>query len=490
MNKMIWIMIGSALGFILAWFWNNTDTADIDHTESDKPLYWVAPMDDSYRRDEPGLSPMGMELVPVYDNSQAGNNKSQSGTVQIDAAVINNLGVRTAEVSYGHLQQSSFAQGVVRFAETTMHHVHPKTDGWLRELAVKSSDEWVEKGQLLYRIYAPEWVNVQQELLFALQQNNRSLIQASEQRLTALQFPSDVIKQVKAEKRILESVPFRSPQSGYVIELNVREGHVVKPADTMMTLANNDTMWLDTEWFSSQNIRQGQKVVARSSYYPNQTWSGTVDYIYPSADAKNRSIKTRTLLSNTGGFLKANMNLQVQIANDLASIEPSLLLVPHQAVIQTAQQNRVVLALGDGAYKSIAVEIGNTDGQTFEVISGLKSGDMVVTSAQFLLDSESSKTSDFMRMGDDSWPSAVVTGSINEINNLDRTLNITRSAITKWNRPAATLDFHVENTIDLSTFNQGDDVAFEFEIREGQFVITSIEKQIVNQSTNKVINHD
>ncbi|WP_154224361.1 efflux RND transporter periplasmic adaptor subunit [Marinicella rhabdoformis] len=494
MNKITWLVFGTFLGLILAWFWNNTDKVITQKIEKKQPLYWVAPMDDNYRRDEPGLSPMGMALVPVYENQPTENLKSGAGTIQIDAAVINNMGVRTAEVSYGHLQQSSVSQGVVRFAETTMHHVHPKTVGWIRELAVKSSDEWVEKGQLLYRIYAPEWVNVQQELLFAVQQKNSSLIQAAEQRLAALQFPSEVIKQVKAEQRIFESVPFKAPQSGYVIELNVREGHVVKPADTMMTIANNDTMWLDTEWFSSQNIQQGQKVAATSRFYPQKRWSGSIDYIYPSADEQNRSIKTRTLLENPNGLLKAHMNLQVQLVNELTSTESNRLLVPHQAVIQTAQQNRVVLVLGNGVFKSVAVELGETDGQAFEVVSGLKSGDKVVTSAQFLLDSESSKTSDFIRMGDDSWPSAVVSGRINDINLKARMINISRSAITKWNRPAATLDFQVENTTDLSTLSQGDDVTFEFEIREDQFVIISIqkqaEKQVVKQLIRKVKNHD
>lgn len=501
MNKLIWIFIGAAVGFTAAWFWAENNTHFPQQTEQNNPLYWVAPMDDSYRRDKPGLSPMGMELVPVYEKQQSKGADAGAGTIQVDAHVINNLGVRTAEVSYGLLKAESITQGVVRFAETTMHHVHPKTEGWLRELAVKTTDEWVEKGQLLYRIYATEWINVQQELLFALQQNNNSLIQAAEHRLAALQFPREVIKQVKSNKQLIESVPFRAPQSGYVIELNVREGHVVKPVDTMMTIADNDTMWLDTEWFSQSNITLGQKVTAKSSYYPKQSWSGTIDYIYPSADAKNRSIKTRTLLKNPGGLLKANMNLQVKIESKLLNQQNSL-LVPQQAVIQTAQQNRVVLALGDGAFKSVAVKLGDSNGQFYEVIDGLKSGDEVVTSAQFLLDSESSKTSDFLRMGDDSWPSAVVTGTINEINLSARSINISRSAITKWNRPAATLDFHIENTIDLSLLEKVDTVAFEFEIRNGDFVITSIQTQdqnhinhhikkpAVKQLSNEVNNND
>ena len=313
MKKIIWSVLGMVIGFIAASYWNqtvsNNDKQTDSQAEENKPLYWVAPMDDSYRRDQPGLSPMGMELVPVYENQKSKGSDAGAGTIQVEAQVINNLGVRTAEVAFGHLSANNMSQGVVRFAETDMHHVHPKTEGWLRELAVKTTDEWVEKGQLLYRIYATEWINVQQELLFALQQNNKNLIAAAEQRLVALQFPRDVIKQVKSNKQLIESVPFRAPQSGYVIELNVREGHVVKPVDTMMTLADNDTMWLDTEWFSQSSIQLGQKVTAKSSYYPQKSWSGTIDYIYPTADAKNRSIKTRTLLKNPGGLLKANMNL-------------------------------------------------------------------------------------------------------------------------------------------------------------------------------------
>ena len=147
-----------------------------------KPLYWVAPMDPNYRRDKPGKSPMGMDLVPFYgDNEQT--EEENPGTVKISPDVENNLGVKTEKVTKRRLNQSFSAVAYVRFNENELTHVHSKISGWVEKLYVKSTGENIAKGQPLYEIYAPEFVNAQEELLLAVKQNNKNFINSTIKKL-------------------------------------------------------------------------------------------------------------------------------------------------------------------------------------------------------------------------------------------------------------------------------------------------------------------
>jgi Cu(I)/Ag(I) efflux system membrane fusion protein len=219
-------------------------------------------------------------------------------------------------------------------------------------------------------------------------------------------------------------------------------------------------------------------------YLPGKKWQGEVDYIYPTLDAKTRTLKVRLRFSNENGSLKPNMFAQVSIHSRSTD---NILLVPKEAVIRTGNSDRVVIARGEGRFKSIEVKVGRYDDQFAEVLEGLNEGDKVVTSAQFLLDSESSKTSDFNRMNhemdtmDASAPkkvsSAEVDGVINTIMVDHRMLNISRGAIPEWNRPAATVDFFVDDQIDLANLKKGLEIHFRFIVDDGKFVITKIMPQ-------------
>lgn len=473
MKTMTALLLGILLGVLGLQFFAPKPSSTTPQTDETKPLYWVAPMDENYRRDEPGLSPMGMELVPVYASDSNGPDRGP-GTININPKVENQLSVKVSQVFYGPLNLKATSQGILRYADTATHHIHTKTTGWLRNVKVKSHGDRVEKGQLLYRLYAPDWVNAQQELLMAMKQENSDLIEAAEHRLTALQFPIHVIKQIKKEGHVIENIPFYAKHSGFVTQLNVQSGHVAKPNETLMVITDMSDMWLDVSWFSQDatDLRLGTKITASSDYFPTKTWAGEIEHIYPKADAQNRSIMSRITLDNTAGLLKAGMSMTVQLNHDSKN---NVLLVPRAAVIQTAQQNRVVLSLGQGAYKSITVQLGQQNDRFFEVHSGLKAGDQVVTSAQFLLDSESSKSSDFIRMEGTQWPWAEVTGIIQSIDLLRRELTIKREAIVKWNRPAATVRFVAENNINLKNLSAATEVKFQFEIRDGDFFITKLE---------------
>ncbi len=364
--------------------------------QADKPLYWAAPMDPNYRRDKAGMSPMGMELIPVFAEDSQGQ-KGSAGTVRISPEVVNNLGVRTIAVQRDTLVSEINTVGYVTWDENKLVHIHPRVEGWIEKLYVKAEGEPVLKGTPLYEIYSPELVNAQEEFVLAFDRNNQRLIEASEQRLRSLQLSESDISALKKSRKVSQKIIRYAPSGGVVNNLNIREGFFVMPSTTLMSIGALDQVWIEAEIFERQAslVKQGAPVIVRLDYMPDKNWLGRVDYVYPTLDAKTRTLKVRMRFDNPDLALKPNMFAQVHIHS---ASEETTLLVPREALIRTGSQDRVVLALGDGRFKSIQVGVGRFDERNAEILSGLSEGERVVVSAQFLLDSESSKTSDFQRM--------------------------------------------------------------------------------------------
>jgi len=486
------ILIGLAVSF-LGYSLTEQNSAKNEQTTEKQPLYWVAPMDDNYRKDAPGQSPMGMDLVPVYADSGEGTDEGP-GTIRISPDVINNLGVRTANVQYKNLQNQIDTVGYVTYDEDRLVHIHPRVDGWVEKLYVTTVGSVVKKNQALYDIYSPELVNAQEELLLALERQNKRLISAAENRLVALNLPRTTIAQLKKSRKVQQSITFYAPQNGVVENLKIRAGFFVKPGATLMSIGDLSEVWVEAEVFERQaaQVQVGTNVTMRLDYLPGKAFDGQIDFIYPTLDAKTRTIKVRIRVDNQSGEFKPNMFAQVTIHT---SNKERVLLIPKEALIRTGSQDRVVLALGGGSFKSIAVSVGHFDSDSVEILSGLTEGEKVVSSAQFLLDSESSKSSDFIRMNyastdmtaqnlndntmDMSQPSEVMSattsGVINAVMTGHRMVNISRAAIEKWQRPAATLDFLVDDALTMENLQKGNLLDFTFEIRGDDFVITKLE---------------
>jgi Cu(I)/Ag(I) efflux system membrane fusion protein len=353
-------------------------------------------MDPDFRRDKPGKSPMGMELIPVYAPAGGGHDEGP-GTIEVSPEVVNNLGVRTARVESRPLTTRIKTVGYVQYDEDRLIHIHPRVEGWIEKLYVKAAGDPVVHGQPLYELYSPQLVNAQEELLLSLKRNNSRLVQAAQDRLLALQLSDSFIDELKRERQVRQTITFRAPQSGVVDNLNIREGFFVKPGTTLMSIGALDDVWVEAEVFERQAalVAVGLPVIMTLNYLPGKEWRGTVDYVYPSLDEKTRTLRIRLRFNNAAGILKPNMFAQVLIE---AGRGEDALMIPREAVIRTGSQDRVVLALGDGHFKSIAVRLGQLDEHYSQILEGLEEGDMIVVSAQFLLDSESSKSSDFMRM--------------------------------------------------------------------------------------------
>ncbi|WP_417226164.1 efflux RND transporter periplasmic adaptor subunit [Amphritea sp.] len=373
---------------------SSVSAAQVD--ENPEPLYWVAPMDANYRRDKPGLSPMGMDLVPVYASENNGVDAGP-GTISVSPEVVNNLGVRTAVASRQLMQFEVRTVGYVGYNQDDISLVHPRVEGWVEKVYIKAEGDPVIQGQPLYDLYSPTLVNAQEEYLFALSQGNRALIRGAEQRLATLQLPPQALATLKQTRRVSQTVTYYAPQSGVVDNLALRQGGFIKPGLTLLSIAALDEVWLEAEVFERQAnlISVGQGVSIQLDFLPGDQREGVVDYIYPTLDAQTRTLRVRMRFANQDGKLKPNMFAEVVIHKQA---EQASLTVPKEALIRGADSNRLVLALGEGRFKSVNVKVGRSNGQQVEILSGVQEGEQVVTSAQFLLDSESGKTSDFKRM--------------------------------------------------------------------------------------------
>ena len=359
--------------------------------EENDILYWVAPMDPNYRRNQPGKSPMGMDLVPVYADGSDGN------TVTIAPEVVQNLGVRTAKSERSRLWRGIDTVGYVDYDESKVSHIHLRTEGWLERLYVESEGERVTRGQRLFDLYSPDLVNAQEEYVQALKIGNRDLAQASRDRLEALGIPADQIAKLEKTRRVQQTVAIYAPQDGVVATLPVREGMFVRPAMRVMSLADLSSVWLLAEVYERQAdwVKVDQPAEVRLAYRPGQVWQGEVEYIYPSLDPKTRTLKVRLRFDNPEEALKPNMYANVRI---FGGPRENIIVIPLEGLIRTGRAERVIIALGEGRFEAREVQAGIESGEWVEIARGLDDAEEVVISGQFLIDSEASLRASLMRM--------------------------------------------------------------------------------------------
>lgn len=464
--------LGVLISLIL--FPRQSQTAHEAVSKDKQILYWVAPMDANYRRDQPGQSPMGMDLVPVYEQESSADEYGP-GAIKIAPHVINNLGVRTAKVKAQALEFEIITVGYVQYNQDHIVQVHPRVDGWIEKLFVKASGNRVTKGEPLYTLYSPQLVNAQEELISALKHGNEVLVNGAKERLSALQLSRAFISALERSKKVSQYITFYAPQSGVISSLEIREGFYVQPNTTLMSIAQLDTVWVEADVFERDAalVSVKQSVMMNADYLPNKHYLGEVDYIYPTVNPQTRTLRLRLKFDNPKGLLKPNMFTQVIL---LWKSKSKALVVPKEAVIRTGTQNKVVLALGEGQFKSIDVELGQSNKQYIEITQGLSVNDSVVTSAQFLLDSESSKSSDFKRMSALQPPNSIwILGVINEVMYDSGMVNITHEPAPQWNWPQMTMFFTVDDSVDINELKKGQSLHFEVsKTEDDDYMLTGV----------------
>lgn len=443
-----------------------------------KILYWVAPMDPSFKRDKPGKSPMGMDLVPVYD-------EGDGSAVKISPATVQNLGVRTAKARRGKLWKRIDTVGYVDFDENMISHVHLRTDGWIEKLVVKSQGERVKKGDLLFELYSPTLVNAQDEYIQALRSNNTRLMNASKDRLIALGISSDQITQLAKTRRSRQRVKIYASQDGIVSNLMAREGMYVKPRMEIMTLADLSSIWIQVEVFERQAewVKVGKPAEMRLSYLPGRVWEGNVEYVYPSLDPMTRTIRTRLKFKNPDEALKPNMFADVTI---FGGGKVDVVKIPREALIRSGGEERVILSMGEGRFQPRKVVSGIESGDEIEILSGLKGGEDVVTSSQFLLDSEASIKASLNRMNndeksamntvDDKAKHVTAKGIIRALMPEENKLNVSHEPIPELGWPDMTMDFDLAKGVSLEGIKPGSRIEFDMMKGKNGYEITAIRK--------------
>ncbi len=363
-----------------------------------KIKYWVAPMDANYRRDKPGKSPMGMKLVPVYDEGD--NSDSQS--VKISPAVVNNMGVKIVTIKKDILPRKIETVAYIEYDENKIYHIHMRAQGWVQTLKANTEGMRVSKGDLLFEYYSPELVNVQQEYVQALILGNKSLIRASRDRLKALDIPQQHVDELTKSRKVKQLIQVRASKSGVVSSLKVRQGMYIMPNTEIMAIADLSRLWIQAEVFGAQSnwVKKGQDAILDVHDLKNlDGWKQgkklKVEYIYPSFNQKTRTLKVRFSIDNTDELLKPNMFAHITID---AGSRLNAILIPNSALIRTGRTKRIIIAQENGVFTPRQVSTGIESGEWIEVTSGLKPGERVVISGQFLIDSEASFKASLSRM--------------------------------------------------------------------------------------------
>jgi Cu(I)/Ag(I) efflux system membrane fusion protein len=424
---------------------------------------------------------MGMDLVPVYAERGDGGADDTAGAVRISPAVENNLGVRTEVATVRPMWRKIEATGYVSFDETRIGHIHLRTEGWIERLAVKAEGDRVVAGDLLFELYSPELLNAQKEFLQALQRGDQRLRQGGEEKLRALGMVRADIEALAASGEVRENIRVQAPQDGVVTSLNVREGMYVQPNTTVMSLADLSSVWLQAEVFEAQAewVAVGQAAEARLDYIPGQIFTGQVDYVYPVLDPKTRTLRVRLRFDNSEGRLKPNMYAQVSI---FGTLQPSALSIPREALIRAPGRDRVVVSLGEGRFHVHEVMTGMESGDRVEIVAGVEEGDHVVTSAQFLIDSEASLAGSIRRLG--SAPEATAqrvienvfaSGKVEAVDSQRRRLRISHGPIEALAWPSMTMEFDVDREVRLDGISAGQDLRFELrQEHAGHWVISQV----------------
>jgi RND family efflux transporter MFP subunit len=364
-----------------------------------KIKYWVAPMDPTYRRDKPGKSPMGMDLVPVYEDE---GGLSAEGVVTIDPITVQNIGVRTTAVRRGPLAAIVRTVGRVTYDEQQLAHIHTKVSGWVEELYVDTTGQDVRKGEKLLTLYSPELVATQEEYLQALRyaeqtedskfkdiaSGGKALIDATRRRLLFMDIDPAQIEALAKRGVVQKTMVLRSPVSGVVIDKKVLAGMQVSPGMELYTIADLSRVWVIGSVYEYELpfVRNGQEAEITLPYEPGVAYKGRISFIYPYLSAATRTIQVRIDFRNPGIKLKPDMYVDVAIKSEVSR---DALQVPSDAVIRTGTRNIVITALGEGKFLPKQVTLGPVGKGMVQIISGLKEGETVVVSGQFLIDSES-----------------------------------------------------------------------------------------------------
>jgi len=407
MNKQLFItavlmlVLGAGGGYWLAnWQKSHEQPASPSKT-SIQPLFYRNPMNPSVTSPVPAKDAMGMDYMPVYAEDELKIDEPE-GSVKIDAVTVQNIGVRTAIAKKTLLSHVVRAVGRVAYDEEHIVRLHPKTAGWIETLRIDKTGQWVKKNEDLLSIYSPQLVASQQEYILALnnlkvlaqspiediRRGSEELVNSSRERLKLLDVPEHQLHELTVTHTIKKSLHIHTPAAGIVINIGAREGQYVTPETELYMIADLSKVWVYADIYEYELpwVKVGDPVEMRLAGVPGRVFKGHLAFIYPYAEAKTRTIKVRLVFDNAELLLKPDLFAEVTI---YAGKQVDAVVIPSEAVVRSGATNQVFVVRGAGKFEPRQITTGLSSDDDIAVLDGIKAGEEVVTSAQFLLDSES-----------------------------------------------------------------------------------------------------
>lgn len=358
-----------------------------------KVLYWYDPMMPEKQFDKAGKSPfMDMDLVPKYADEIDGSNDVAAGEkpiISINAENMQKMGVRTEKVKKSALGQAIRATGIIMENERSRQEIFSQVEGRVTSLKASAVGDVVKKGEAFYSLYSPELLALQNDYIAALSGGIKDMAAAARKRLKLLGVGETVLNNIAKTRKVYDEVPFFIPTDGVLTKLEIRNGRYIKAGDEIAVVQNLSKVWVEAAVAAGDlsAIKQGDN--ASINFAGNQTpYNAKVDYIYPTITPETRMGKVRLVVDNKDGSLRpagyATVNFAATSANSIEKIT-----VPSEAILRSSVGEHVIVALDGGKFQSRIVKTGASSAGKTEILEGLNEGETVVTSAQFLIDSES-----------------------------------------------------------------------------------------------------
>jgi Cu(I)/Ag(I) efflux system membrane fusion protein len=375
----------------------------LEHAHKHLDKRYVCPMHPNIIKEAPGTCPIcGMALVEKDIDPDVGAYPK----VKLNPTVVQNMGVRTSPVIRGGLWRFIKTVGYVSYDEDRVSVVDMRTQGWVENMAVRVRGLWVKKGQLLFELYSPEFLKTQKAFIAAQKKDQSGINKQYSKRqesvdardhLRYLQIPESRINEIARTGRPQFRIPVYAPQQGTIIKFDIYKNKYVYPYEALLTIADTSTVWVEARVYEHQLdwVHLGLKADVVVKALPGKVYQGEVNYIYPELDPKTRSLRVRLRVPNTDGRLKPNMFAYVRIYGGL---KKDILKIPREALIETGERESVILDKGNGTFQPVDVVTGMRSDKEIEILSGLKQGDSVVSSGQFLIDSEANLQASFKRL--------------------------------------------------------------------------------------------
>lgn len=432
-----------------------------------KILFWRAPMDPNEIYNSPGKSKMGMDLVPVYDDEGA-----KEGVVIIDPVVVQNMNVKIEKVIKKRLSSKVVTNGILTTNEGNDFIVTTKVNGWVEKLYINFTGQKVEVGEKLLDIYSPELVAAQQELLTAvaykksvgnsgvadIQKSGDELIKNAVRKLQLLGMSDSDINKLKDTKEVKTYVTLYAPKNGTVIHKNITEGQKIMHGMPLLQISDLSTLWLTADIYEYElsKIEFGSSADIKFNFMPGKIVKGKVSFIYPTLDSNTRTAKIRIDIDNKNDLLKPAMLANVTISGKDLGDYP---IIPENSILRGGKKDVIILALGEGKFKPQEVILGAYANGYYQVLSGLFEGTGIVTSAQFLIDSESN-----------------LKAAVNQFSNSDKT----RSEIKKSLAESDMSEMDKKNGLEKRTDYREKNQALQDHLSHDQTKIANMKKEESN----------